>query len=161
MKPGRGPCALFSRPPGHLVSVSGRTLTLGSPLHRKELKSPPGGGSALGPAGLSPSRVLAHASLASVRVGCVYAWALRSQLSKGVLAVNLATPPLHTRTHGRNALTTPLPEARKLQSPPERPGWSGGRGLGPVVCTLRPVGQRLDGGPGWPGCHRCPLPSSP
>ena len=43
------------------------------------------------------------------------------------------------------ALTTPLPEARKLQSPPERPGWSGGRGLGPVVCTLRPVGQRLDG----------------
>ena len=102
--------------------------------------------------------MLVHASLALVRVGCVYAWALRSQLSKGVLAVNLATPPLHTRTHGRNALTTPLPEARKLQSPPERPGWSGGRGLGPVVCTLRPVGQRLDGGRAGLGVTGVPSP---
>lgn len=111
-------------------------------------------GSALGPAGLSPSRVLASASPASVRVGCVYAWASGHSFQRECLPLTWQHP-LCTL-----ALTTPLPEARKLQSPPERPGWSGGRGLGPVVCTLRPVGQRLDGGraglavTGVPSPHR-------
>lgn len=159
MKPGRDPCTPFSRPPGHQVSVSGRTLAPGPP-HRKELKSSPGG-SALGPAGLYHRVACLPARPQPRSVWTVFMHGHSGHSSRGVLAFNLVTPSLHTRTRGRNALTTPLPEARKLQSPQGWPGWSGGRGLGPVVCTLRPGGQRLDGGPGWPGCHRCPLPSAP
>lgn len=60
-----------------------------------------------------------------------------------MLAFNLATPSLHTRTRGRNALTTPLP-GEEVAEP-----WGGQAGLGavdwaPWSAALR--GQRLDRG---------------
>ena len=112
-------------------------IALGFPLHSKERTSPLGG-SALGPAGLchramclpvcpQPRSVWTGLSLCPLEqppqsrptpmVPRRTPTATRSQLSGGVLAFNLTTPPLHTGPHGRNALATPLPEARKLQSP--------------------------------------------
>ena len=152
MKPGRGPCAPFSRPPGCPVSVSGRTLTLGSPLHRKELNHHLGVCSGTCRAVTEPRACRRVPT--SVHVGCVYARALRPQLSKGALAFNLATPPLHTRPDHSP------PRGEEVTEPPGAARLVWGRGLGPVVCTLRPVGQRLDGGraglavTGVPSPHR-------
>lgn len=144
VKPGRGPRAPFSRPPGRQVSVSGRTLTPGHPPHRKELKSPPGG-SALGPAGLYHRVACLPARPPPRSVWTVFMHGHSGHSSRGVLAFNLATPSLHTRTRGRNALTTPLPEARKLQSPQ-----GGQAGLGAV--DWAPWSARsVQGGRDWTG----------
>ena len=120
-------------------------IALGSPLHSKERTSPLGG-SALGPAGLCHRAVCLPAcpqprsmwtglslclseqppqSRPAPTVPGRTPTATGPQLSGGVLAFNLTTPPPHAGTHRRNALATPLPEARKLQSPR-----SGQAGLG-------------------------------
>ena len=171
MKPGQGPHAPVSRPPGSQMSISGRMvpkIALGSPLHSKERTSPLGG-SALGPAGLCHRAVCLPAcpqprSMWSGLSLCLSEQPPQSrpaptvpgrtptatgpQLSGGVLAFNLTTPPPHAGTHRRNALATPLPEARKLQSPLSPPDY---RAASHLLSSLHMVVHI---------CHRCSLNAS-